>query len=82
MSLGSSLNMLRPEVPGFDSRQEGRNFLLVTATQSPTQWVTGTLYPGVKRPGHDAEFIQFNAWSCTSSPPYVFMLGFQAEKQR
>jgi hypothetical protein len=57
-------------------------FLLTTVsrtalgpTQSPIQWVPGTLYLGVKRPGREADHSsQFsaevkNAWNYTSTSP-------------
>jgi hypothetical protein len=48
-------------------------------TQPPIQWVQGTLFLGVKRPGREADHSSpstaevKNAWSYTSSPQYVFM---------
>jgi hypothetical protein len=48
-------------------------------TQPPTQWETGTLSRGVKRPGREANHSPVssvkvkNGWSCTSTPQYVFM---------
>jgi hypothetical protein len=61
-------------------------FLIATAsrallgqTQPPTQWVPPTISPGVKRPGREADHSPpysvevKNAWSCTSTPQYVFM---------
>jgi hypothetical protein len=48
-------------------------------TQPPIQWVQGAFYLGVKRPGHEADHSLpssaevKNAWSCTSTPQYVFM---------
>jgi hypothetical protein len=40
---------------------------------------TGTLSPGIKRPGREADYSPpsstgvKNAWTYTSTPPYVFM---------
>jgi hypothetical protein len=47
--------------------------------QPPIQWVPGTLSPGVKRPGREADHLPptsaevKNTWMYTSTPPYVFM---------
>jgi hypothetical protein len=47
--------------------------------QPPIQWVQGPLNPVVKRPGREANHSppsmprSKNAWSCTSTPQYVFM---------
>jgi hypothetical protein len=55
---------------GFYSRQGERYF------SSP---LPGTLYTEIKRPESEADYsLQSlaevkNAWSCTSTPPYVFM---------
>jgi hypothetical protein len=70
----------------FESRQ-GLEIVLFTIasrpalrpTQSPIQWVTGALSLVVKRPRCEADHsVSFsgkveNAWSCTSTHPYVFM---------
>jgi len=78
---------LRAGRPGFSSRQgQSWNFFFSTAsrpalrpTQPPIQRVLGTLTPGVKRSGRDVNYSHpssaevKNAWSCTSSPQYVFM---------
>jgi len=61
-------------------------FLFATAsrptlepTESPIQWVLGAVSPSVKRPGREADHsppssAEFkNAWSYTSTLPYVFM---------
>jgi hypothetical protein len=48
-------------------------------TQPHIQWVPGTPFLGVKRPGHEADHSPpssadvKNAWSYTSTPQYVFM---------
>jgi hypothetical protein len=48
-------------------------------TQPPILWVPGALSLGVKRPGREADHSPpssaevKNAWSYTSTPPYVFM---------
>jgi len=54
----SSVSSLRIGRPGFDSRKEQGLFLFATAarpalrsTRPPIQWVAGTVYLGVKRPG-------------------------------
>jgi hypothetical protein len=65
---------------------DGIIFLFATAsrpvlgtTQPSIQWVLGVLTPGVKRQGCEADSSPpssakvRNAWSCTSTPQYVFM---------
>jgi hypothetical protein len=48
-------------------------------TQPPNQWVPDALFPGVKRPGCEADHSfpssaeVKNAWNCTSTHPFVFM---------
>jgi hypothetical protein len=48
-------------------------------TQPPIQWVPGTLFPGVKRPGLEADHSPpasaevKKTWLYTSTPPYAFM---------
>jgi hypothetical protein len=77
---------LRVGRPAFDSRQRLGIFLFtavpgpaVGPTQPPIQWVTGTLSLGIKRPGREADHLApssaevKNAWSYTSTPPYVLM---------
>jgi hypothetical protein len=77
---------LRAERLEFDSRQGLGIFLFATAcrpalgpTQSPIQWVPGTLSPSVKRPVREADHLPpsstevKNAWRYTSTPSYVFM---------
>jgi hypothetical protein len=77
---------LRTGRPGFDSRQRLAIFLLTTAsrpvlepTQPPIQWVPWALSLGVKRLGREADNLPpssaevKNAWSYTSTLPYVFM---------
>jgi hypothetical protein len=72
--------------PGFDFWQGQGFFLLATTsrpalgpTNPPIQWVPGALSPEVKRPGREGHHLPpssvevKNAWSYTSSPPYVFM---------
>jgi hypothetical protein len=47
--------------------------------QIPVQWVPGTLSPGIKRPGREADHLPpasaeiKNMWIYTSTPPYAFM---------
>jgi len=47
-------------------------------THPPIQWVPGALFPGVKRPGHEADHSPppsakvKNAWSYTSTPTVRF----------
>jgi hypothetical protein len=63
--------------PGFDSRQG--IFLFATKSRPALgphiQWLQGVLYPGVKRPGREADHPPpssaglKNAWSDTSTPP-------------
>jgi hypothetical protein len=77
---------LRTGPSGFDSRQ-GQGILLFATASRPTlgpthpsiQWVLGALSPGVKRPGREADHSPHssaevqNAWSHTSTHPYVFV---------
>jgi hypothetical protein len=62
-------------------------FLFATAsgpalrpTQPPIQRVPGALFPGIKRPGREADHSPpssadvKNAWNYTSTPPYAFMV--------
>jgi hypothetical protein len=71
---------------GFDSRQVLGIFLFTTAsrtalgpTRPPIQWVRRVLSLGVKRQGREGDHSPpsstevKNAWSYTSTPPYVFM---------
>jgi hypothetical protein len=71
---------------GFESRHVVRISLFTTAsrtslgpTQPPIQWVPGALSLGVKRQEREADHSPpssaevKNAWSYTSTPPYVFM---------
>jgi hypothetical protein len=70
----------------FESRWGLGIFLFTTVsrtalepTQPPIPWVPGALSLGVKRPGREADHSPpssaevKNAWSCTSTPQYVFM---------
>jgi hypothetical protein len=47
--------------------------------QLPIPWIPEALSPGVKWPGCEADHLPSsstkvkNAWSCTSTPSYVFM---------
>jgi hypothetical protein len=63
-----------------------KNFLLsrssrpaLRCTQPPIQWVPGTLFPGVKRPGREVDHSPPTSaevkkmWIYTSTPPYAFM---------
>jgi hypothetical protein len=72
--------------PGFNFWKGKEFFLLDTAsrpalepTQPPIQWVPGALSQGLRRPGHEADHSPplnaevKNAWSYTSTLPYVFM---------
>jgi hypothetical protein len=49
------------------------------STQPPIQWVTGGSFPGVKRPGREADHSPPTSaevkkmWIYTSTPPYAFM---------
>jgi len=74
---------------GFHSRQGLRICLFTTAsrmalgpTQTPIQWVPGSLFLEVKRPGREADRSSpsgaevKNAWKYTSTPQYVFMAWF------
>jgi hypothetical protein len=71
---------LRAGQPGFDSRH-GQSFFFVTGsrstlkpTQSPIQWVLGTLFPAVRAPIREVVLSLLstaevkNAWSYTSTP--------------
>jgi hypothetical protein len=71
----------------FEFRQGPGIFLFTTVyrqalgpTQSPIQWVPGTLSLGVKRPRHEANNSPSstaevkNPWSYTSTPQYAFMV--------
>jgi hypothetical protein len=64
-----------------------KNFLFSTSsrpalgsTQPPIQWVPGTLSPGLKRPGREADHSPRASaeikkiWTYTSSPPYAFIV--------
>jgi hypothetical protein len=70
----------------FDSRRRLGIFLFAQVSrtplgpiQLPIQWVLGAVSLGVKRPGREADHSSpssaevNNAWSYTSTPPYVFM---------
>jgi hypothetical protein len=65
---------------------KGKIFLYSTASRSalglthpPIQWVPGALSPGVMRQGCKADYSPPTSanvrvrWSCTSTPPYMFM---------
>jgi hypothetical protein len=65
-----------------------KNFLFSTSsrpalgsTQPPIQWVPGALFPGVKRPGREADHSPPASaeakknWIYTTSPPYAFIEG-------
>jgi hypothetical protein len=78
----SIVTWLQAGRPRFDSRQrKGKGFSLRPAsrldlgpTQPPIQWVLGAPFPGVKRPGREADHSLppsaeiKNAWSYTSTP--------------
>jgi hypothetical protein len=61
------------------SRWRARDGIGKGPTKSPIQWVRGALSLVVKRPGREADHSPpsnaevKNAWSCTSTPQYVFM---------
>jgi hypothetical protein len=80
-------NWLRAGQPGGRSSSPGmvKNFLFSTSsrpalgpTQPPIQWVSGVLYPGVKRPGREADHSPpvsaevKKMWIYTSTPPYAY----------
>jgi len=80
------MTRLRTGRLGFDSRQGGLFSLFFTALSqvlgpihTPIQWAPGALSPGVKRPEREAyhsspsNAVVKNAWSYTSTPPYVLM---------
>jgi hypothetical protein len=88
-SLVSIATRLRAGRSGFDPREgQGRVCFFFSfaptsrpalrPTQPPIRWVTSTLSPWVKRPGHEADHSppsnakSKNAWSYTSTPQYVF----------
>jgi hypothetical protein len=71
---------------GFDSRQGLGTFISATVSRpalGPTkpriQWVKVDIFPGVKRPGREADKSApystelKNAWRYTSTPHYVFI---------
>jgi hypothetical protein len=70
---------------GFESQQSLGIFLFAVSipvlrpTQPRTQWVSGTIFLGVKRPGREADHSPpssaevKNTWSYTSVPQYAFM---------
>jgi len=53
--------------------------LALRTTQPPIQLVSGKFSPEIKWPGREAGYLPpssaevKNAWSCTSTSPYVFM---------
>jgi hypothetical protein len=53
--------------------------LALRPTRPPIQWIPGSLSPSFKRPGREADLSLpssaevKNAWSYTTTPPYVFM---------
>jgi hypothetical protein len=53
--------------------------LALEPTQPPIKWVSGTLSPGLKRPGLEADHSPptiaevKKTWIYTSAPPYAFM---------
>jgi hypothetical protein len=70
----------------FDSRQGLGIFFVATVSrpalgpkQSPIQWILGSLFLGVKRPGREADHSPpssakvKNVWSYTSTLQYVFI---------
>jgi hypothetical protein len=72
-------------VLGFDSQPELGIFLFTASrtalgpTQPPIRWVPGALSLGLKRPPRETDHSPSssaeikNAWSCTSTPPIIFM---------
>jgi hypothetical protein len=79
--------------PDFDSFR-GRGFSFANASravlgpiQPPIQWVPGALSPRVKQVGREGDHslpssVEVkNAWSYTSTPPYVFMALYLAKKR-
>jgi hypothetical protein len=64
----------RRSIPGRDHRlQTGSG-----SNQAPIQWVPETLSLGIKQLGREADHsppssAEVNAWSCISTPPYVFI---------
>jgi len=86
---GSSVNVVTKVWVGwlgFDSWQGQVSFLITSISRpvlGPTKplilWVLRVLSLGVKQPGHEADHSPpssaeiKNAWSCTSTPPYIFM---------
>jgi hypothetical protein len=62
--------------------------LALRPTQSPMQWVPGTLSLGLKRPGREANNSILssaevkNAWGYTSIPQYALMAWCSVKKQR
>jgi hypothetical protein len=77
---------LRVERPGFDSRQGYRISIILTEsrpglgpTQLPIRWILGAIFPGVTRPGREADDSPpssaevKNVWSYTSTLSYVVL---------
>jgi hypothetical protein len=76
---------------GMDYREVGVRVLIgsriistssrpaLNTKQTRIQWVPGALYPGVKRPGREADYSPRTSaevkkmWIYISTPPYVFM---------
>jgi hypothetical protein len=70
---------IRVRVP-VRSRIFSKSRLALGSTQPPIQWVPGSLSPGVKRPGREADHSPpasaevKKMWICISTPPYAFMM--------
>jgi hypothetical protein len=86
MEVGLGIAQRRAERPGFDSRQ-CKIFLFFTAsrptlgpTKLPIPWVPGTLSPGVRRQGREADHSLPSCTEVTEGgaisplPPYVIMV--------
>jgi len=57
---------------GLDSRRGLGIFLFTTASRPtlwPIQWVPGALFPGVKRPGREANHVVPRTRMCDAMPP-------------
>jgi hypothetical protein len=74
--------MLEDRGVGSSSPGRVKNFLFSTFFRpalGPTQWVLGTLFPGVKREGREADHSSSvsaevkKIWIYTSTPTYAFV---------
>jgi hypothetical protein len=86
--LSSDIRSIKPDVRGNGTSipSGGKDFLFSTAsrpalrpTQPPSQWVSRTLFLGIKRPGNEAHHLTSssatvtNALRYTTTPPFVLI---------